>query len=252
MTQQTSFRDIKKLSAYLDKQLSRLEQARVEALLAEQPELQEMLKDLHQARALLQKTPRKSLPRNFTLTPKMVGMRPPIPRSVPVFRMASFTAAVLLFITFTFNYLAPIASAPSLAAAPLYAQSGGGCGSDDPADCGDVAMESVPFGIGGGPPETPTPELMAAMPIAPNTMETSTPEATPEAGMRTMQQPTQVENTISPDLPTLEPLPSEKSGSQTKPLLNSFQIGLVLLAIISGISAFLIRQINIQRWRKRL
>jgi hypothetical protein len=93
---------------------------------------------------------------------------------------------------------------------------------------------------------------MAAMPIDPNTMETSMPEATPESGMRTMQQPTQAANTISPKLPTPEPLPSEKSETQALPLLNSLQIGLVLLAIISGISAFLIRQINIQRWRKRL
>jgi len=252
MTQQTSFRDIKKLSTYLDKQLSRTEQTRLENRLAEESELQEIYQDLRQARALLQKTPRKPLPRNFTLTPKMVGMRPPVPRSVPIFRLASITAAVLLFLSYTFNYLAPIASAPGLAAAPFLSQSGGGCGSENPADCGDVAMESVPFGIGGGSPETPTPEQLTAMPIAPSIMVTSTLESTPEAGMRTMQQPSPAANTISPDLPTIEPPPSEKSSSQAKPFLNSFQIGLVLMTIISGFIAILIRQIIIQRWRKRL
>ena len=248
MTKQTSFRDIKKLSAYLDKQLSRSEQARLEARLAEQPDLQEILMELRQTRALLQKTPRQRVPRNFTLTPKMVGMRPPMPRSVPVFRLASITAAILLFISFTFNYLAPIASAPSLAAAPQFSQSGGGCGSDDPADCGNPVMEAVPFGIGGGAPETATPELETAMSVP---AEAITPEATPEASLRAMDQPTQEANIISPDLPALDTPPSEKSQVQTKPFMNPFQIGLVLLGIVCGICAILIRQINIQRWRKR-
>ncbi len=256
MRKQTSFTDIKKLSAYLDKQLSRAEQARLEARLSERPDLHEILVDLRQARTLLQKTPLQRVPRNFTLTPKMVGMRPPVPRSVPVFRLATITAAVLLFISFTFNYLTPFASAPSLAAAPQFSQSGGGCGYDDPADCGDVAMEAVPFGIGGGAPETATPEELAAMAAAPEALDATsadtTLEATPEADQRTMQQPTQVANNTSPDLPALDPLPSEKSQAQPQPFVSTFQMGLVLLVIICGSSAFLIRQISIQRWRKRL
>ena len=251
MTKQTSFRDIKKLSAFLDKQLSRSEQARLEARLAEQSDLQEIIMELSQARALLQKTPRQRIPHNFTLTPKMVGMRPPMPRSVPVFRLASITAAILLFISFTFNNLAPFASAPSLAAAPQFSQSGGGCGYDDPADCGDAVMEAVPFGYGGGPAETATPEELAAMPVAPEAMDATTPEATPEASLRAMQQPNQDANIAPPDLPVIDPLPSEKSQSQTQPFMNSLQIGLFLLVIVCGIIAILIRQINILRWRKR-
>jgi len=252
MRKQTSFKDIKKLSAYLDKQLSKVEQTRLEARLAEQPDLQEILVELRQARTLLQKTPRQRVPRNFTLTPKMVGMRPPVPRSVPVFRLATITAAILLFISFTFNYLTPIASAPSLAAAPQFAGKGGGCGYDDPADCGDAVMESVPFGIGGGSPETATPEELAAMPVEPAAMDSTTPEATPEAGLRAMQQPTQVANIISPDLPALDTPPSEKSQAQPQTPMSTFQIGLGLLVIICGFITILIRQINIQRWRKRL
>ena len=251
MRKQTSFRDIQKLSAYLDRQLSKSGQAHLEAKLAEQPELQEILMELRQARTLLHKTPLHRVPRNFILTPKMVGMRPPLPRSVPIFRLASITAAVLLVISFSFSYLAPIVSAPSLAAAPLFSQGGGGCGYDDPADCGDVVMEA-PYGIGGGSPETATPEELAAMPIAPEAVDATTPETTPEESLRAMQQPTQDENIVSPQEPSLDTPPSEKSLDQPQPIMNPFQIGLVLFVIICGISAFLIRQINIQRWRKRL
>ena len=256
MTKQTSFQDIRKLSAYLDKRLSKSAQARLEARIVSQPELQEILLEMRQARTLLGHTPLLRVPRNFTLTPKMVGMRPPVPRSVPVFRMASVTAAILLFISFTFNYLAPFASTPNMATAPELSQSGGGCGYEDPADCGDVTMEVIPFGIGGGSPETATPEEAAVMAIAPKAMDTTTskatPKTTPEGSQRVIKQPLQDANNTFPDLPALDTPLSEKSQSQTQPLLNSFQVVLILFVLVFGSSAFLIRQINIQRWRKRL
>lgn len=255
MTQKISFRDIVKLSTYLDKQLSRSEQSRLEARLSVQPELQAILLELRQARAIMKHTPRQSVPRNFTLTPKMVGMRPPLPRSVPVFRLASLTAAILLFISFTFNFLTPFASAPNLAAAPQLSGSGGGCGNDNPADCGDVAMESIPYGFGGGPPETATPEEPMALSVPADAM-TATPQATPQAtsvaGLRTIEQPTQDSYNVAPDLPSPGTIPSEKSQSQIKPLLDPFQIALVLLIFVFGIIALLIRQLNIKRWQKRL
>ena len=256
MTKQTSFQDIKNLSAYLDKQLSKSAQARLEAKIAIQPELQEILLEMRQARSLLGHTPKLKVPHNFTVTPKMVGMRPPLPRSVPIFRMASLTAAILLFISFTFNYLAPFDSVPNPAKAPEFSQSGGGCGYDDPADCGDVALEALPFGIGGGAPETSTPEEGAVMSIAPESLDATSPKstskATPEASMKVVQQPTEDVSNASPDQQSLDMPLREEPQSLAQPLLNSFQIGLVLFVLVFGSSAFIIRQINIQRWRKRL
>jgi hypothetical protein len=249
MTQQTSFRDIEKLSAYLDNQLSRADLARVEAKLAVEPRLQEILLELRQARALLKHTPRQRVPHNFTLTPKMVGMRPPLPRSVPIFRLASITAAVMLFLSFAFNFLAPIAAAPSLASEPQRLQSGGGCGYDNLADCGDVAMEASAYGIGGGLQETTTPGEVTAMSIASMVPGTTTPEPTPEASLRTLEQPTQAANITPTELPSPETPPSEKA--QTQPVLNSLQMGLILLVLVFGGTALLIRQINILRWQKR-
>lgn len=255
MRKQTTFRDIKNLSVYLDKQLSKSERARLEKRLAEQPEMQDILMELRQARTLLQKAPQQRLPRNFTLTPEMVGMRPPVPRSVPVFRLASLTAAILLFISFTFNYLAPFASSPNLAAAPQYFQGGGvggGCGFDDPADCVEAPMEAVPYGIGGGAPEATTPEELAAMSSLVEEPGTPTPEVTIETSQRSMIEPAQTEEAISPDQPAFDKQPSEKSQTQEQPFIYPYQTGLVFLAIIFGVFAFIIRQINIQRWRKQL
>ncbi|MFH2039352.1 MAG: hypothetical protein ABIJ65_07945 [Chloroflexota bacterium] len=252
MTQQISFQDIKKLSAYLDNQLSKSAQKRLKARIALKPELQEILLEMRQARGLLRQTPLLRVPHNFRLTPKMVGMRPPVPRSVPVFRMATLTAVILLFLSFTFNFLAPFTSAPNLAAAPQLSQSGGGCGYDDPADCGDVSMEALPLGVGAGSPETATPQEETVMSISPERMAESTPEITPETSQGVNQQPTPDADNASPDLPVLDSPPSEKSQPQTMLQLNSFQIGLILLVFVLGSSAFIIRQINIQRWRKRL
>jgi len=243
MNQQPSFRDIEKVSAYLDNQLSRVDRARLEAKLAVEPRLQEVLLELRQASSLLKNTPWRRVPHNFTVTPKMMGMRPPLPRSIPVFRLASLTAAVMLFLSFAFNFLAPIAAAPSLASESQRIQSGGGCGNDNPADCGDVAMEAPAFGFGGTPGE------VTAMSVASLPQETTTPEPTPEAGLRIKEQPTEAANIAPTDLPAPNTSPSEKA--QTQPVLNTLQMGLILLVIVFGGAAILIRQLNILRWRKR-
>lgn len=256
MTQTPSFRDIEKISTYLDNQLSGSEKTRLEARLSAEPELKEILLELRQARAILKHTPQHRVPRNFTLTPKMVGLRPPVPRSVPVFRFASLTAAIFLFLSFAFNILSPIASAPILAAAPMLSQSGGGCGYENPADCGDAAVEEVPYGIGGGPSETATAQEPMAMAVPADLMITATPAGTPQAtaesNQRTIEQPTQSISETPLDAPAPEAFPSEKSQPQTEPFLNPFQTALVLLVLIFASLAILIRQINIKKWQKRL
>lgn len=251
MKKQTSFRDVKRLSAYLDNQLSKSEHERLEIRIAEQPDLQEILVELRQARSLLKNTPHKKVARNFTLTPQMVGLKPPIPKTVPVFRFASLTAAFLLFITFAFNYLAPIVTTSDMAAAPAYGYGGGGCGFEDPADCPEAPMEANPYGIGGGAPETSTPEELAAMSSLAIEEGTPTPEATLEDNQRSLVQPATSEKNASSEEPPVDTLPRDNSQLVDLPNLYPYQLGLVLLAISFGICAYIIRRINIQQWRKR-
>ena len=68
-------RDIELLSSYLDGQLSSTDAARLEARLRTDPEMRSVLHDLRGARSLLRQLPMRKAPRNFTLTPKMVGQK---------------------------------------------------------------------------------------------------------------------------------------------------------------------------------
>src|SRR5690349_18476459 len=101
-------RDLELLSSYLDGQLkSDAERARLEARLSSDPNLRAVLDDLRSARTLLRRLPLRKAPRNFTLTPKMVGKNPPLPRAYPTFRFVSALATLLLFFTFGLNFFAP-------------------------------------------------------------------------------------------------------------------------------------------------
>ena len=69
MTQNLSFRDVEKLSAYLDGQLKPSEIARLESRIQTDPQLASALKDLRQARGILRQLPQRRAPRNFLSRP---------------------------------------------------------------------------------------------------------------------------------------------------------------------------------------
>ncbi len=102
---QLSMRDYELLSAYLDGQLDQAERSRLIARLVKDPALAEAMQELRQTRALLRQTPQRRAPRNFTLTPRMAGIRPPVPRAVPALSWASAVAMFLFLITLGYNLL---------------------------------------------------------------------------------------------------------------------------------------------------
>lgn len=107
-------RDLELLSAYLDGQLTPSDSARLETRLKSDGQLASTLDDLRAARTLLRQLPKRRAPRNFTLTRKMVGLNPPLPRAYPAFRFATVVATLLFFFTFGINALAPqLAQAPA-------------------------------------------------------------------------------------------------------------------------------------------
>lgn len=248
MKQIPSFRDIEKLSAYLDNRLSRTDRARLESRLGSEPQLEVILKEMQQARFLLKKTPRHHVPKNFYLTPKMAGIRPPLPRSVPVFRFASITAVVILFFSFAVNFLGPIAAAPRMNTS-AYGM-GGGCDSSIADGCGDIVQAPPPgTGYGGGPQETPTPEALTAMAVPPSIPGTSTPEPTLESSLRTMEQPTEAASVLQTQEQATEK--SSEDTGKNQPLLSDLQLGLTALFILFGAIALGIRQLTIAKWQKR-
>jgi len=259
-----SFRDVERLSAYLDGELSQAERARLESRLARDVGLSAALDELRATRALLRRTPRRRAPRSFTLTPKMAGLRPPLPRAVPVLRLASVLATLLLFVTFAGELLGSIAmGAQAPAPQEMASEYGGGVGGG-PAENATAAadkglvLEATPTleanallapapqemtpayggGVGGGPVEntaeateqnitaeaTPTSEIVAS--LAPQ----ATLEATPVPEARTLEQPAP---------PSVPPVPEERAA---KPPfgLSPLQIALLALAIVLGGVAILI------------
>jgi anti-sigma factor RsiW len=210
-----SFREVEQLSAFLDGQLSPLEKKNLEARLHADPALRDLLGDLTQARQIARRTPQRSVPRNFTLTPKMAGIRPPLPRLVPALSWASAVAALLFFITLGGNLLGQSsfsAAAPMLVAAPMTSQGSG---------------------LGGG-------EAATQPPASDNTLLTPTqqtslmvpPAALPPGDTRSMA-----------------PAPTPKAANNP---LNLWLFVWLALAALLIVSALLIRWLTLIAFRRKI
>lgn len=111
------------ISAYLDGQLAQKERARLEARLQASAELRSALEDLRNTRTLLRSQPRVRAPRNFTLTPQMVGGLAPrrsTPSLFPFMRLASAFAGLVFVLVLVADLFAgappvPTASMPQMA-----------------------------------------------------------------------------------------------------------------------------------------
>ena len=166
-------RDLELLSSYVDGQLTPSDSARLESRLKSDGQLASALDDLRAARTLLRQLPKRRAPRNFTLTRKMVGLNPPLPRSYPAFRFATVVATLLFFFTFGINTFAP-----------------------------QLAQIS-PFGTGGG-----APEIFSAAPAAateaPVFAEAAATEAPATEAPAATEAPLQSSSDLAP-LPTMMP-----------------------------------------------
>lgn len=212
----TSFRDVEQLSASLDGQLSQAEMTRLEARIRSDPALGATLADLHQARAILHRTPKRRIPRNFTLTPRMAGIRPPVPRLVPVLSWASAVAMLLFIFNLGTNLLGQLSFG---AAAPMMAM---------------VPVTSEGYGVGGGPAATQPPASDNAQGTpTPETLMMMAPEAT--ASGETLR-------VAPPAVPAVKAAP--------EPVNFWPYIWLGLTAVLIG-SALLLRFFSIQAFRRK-
>lgn len=227
MKQKPTFRDVEKISAYLDGQLPEAERRRLTARLESDPQLAAVAEDLRQARALLRQTPCRRVPRNFVLTPHMAGVKPPVPRIIPVMRFASAFAAFLLFTVFAVNTVRP----PMISAPMAY----GGMGGDVPEE---VSAE-------------PLLEMEAAVPseVPPRQAVAAAPEVSPTQALSlASEEPSQ------PKAAAIEPQqePLQPTTVWRMSLLNPWLIGLGSAAILLGGGAFVLLRLNDARWRRRL
>jgi anti-sigma factor RsiW len=243
-----SFRDIEQLSAYLDGQLSRDKRARLEVRIQADPALSAALEEIRQTRALLRRTPQRRAPRNFRLTPKMVGIRPPVPRLVPVLSWASAVAMLLFIFTLGTSLVGQLSSsgtaAPMLAAAP----NGFGAGQAPAATAAPATMAPA-FAA----PATSAPATAAPAPIA---------SATPPAANDTMPAPTTLPATATAQVSAMSaaeatPPPAARLAPYalaTKAAHSPLSLWLFIwpgLAVLLGILAILIHWLNKRSFQQK-
>ena len=218
-------RDLELLSSYLDGQLGPSDAARLESRLASDSDLRAVMDDLREARSLLRRLPARKAPRNFTLTRKMVGQNPPMPRAYPAFRFVTTLATLLLFFTVGLNFLGS-----------------------------QIASQAPALGMGGGAGETDT---FAAQ--APAATEAAATEA-PAAEMA----PLPTETLSAEESERIAETPAEKNGLAEEPAVrdeaqtetappfisSTWQIVLAAIVVLGALLMLLMRQAAMNRWRR--
>lgn len=99
-----SKKDIARLSAYVDGELSAREREQVELLLEKEPGFRQYLRELQMTRTLVSSLPEVKPPHSFTLTPEMAGVRERR-RAYPALQLATAFAAIAFLITVGFDAL---------------------------------------------------------------------------------------------------------------------------------------------------
>ena len=225
-------RDIELLSAYLDGQLKPSDSTRLESRLKSEPELVAVMDDLRAARNLLRKLPQRRAPRNFTLTRKMVGQNPPMPRAYPFFRFATTVATLLLFFSFGLNFLAP-----QMGAAP------GGFGMGGGGDLFSAEQAQEPSIAAAPATEAPATEAPAAAEMVPMPTQISTLDSERNAAPPT-EKIDATGNAVASDQ-------SQVEKTVPVPVSPGWQVALAGIAGVSALLMLLMRQSAFQRWRQR-
>ena len=91
------------LSSYLDGELDKKTEDQLKAKMAQDPELQASLSQLRNTKRILKATPEFKIPRNFTLTPEMVGVKAK-PPAVFGYRLATAVMSIMLVMTLVLDF----------------------------------------------------------------------------------------------------------------------------------------------------
>lgn len=223
-------RDIELLSAYLDGELKPSDLAKVEARLNSDPELESEMRSMRATRTLLRKLPSRKAPRNFTLTRKMVGQNPPLPRTYPIFRWATIAATLLFFFTIGVNSFSRQMASQNLA----YGIGGSGGGGDS-----ESFAESAPA------MEAPAEEPAAPEPYA-DSLDQATELAPTDEGMRIMETPS-LKTQEAENIPGEEQVRAAQEIQ--KPISVTWQITLVGIALIGLLFMYLMRYVSARHWK---
>jgi len=251
-------RDVELLSAYLDGELKPSDSTRLENRLKTDPELASVLNDLRATRTLLHKLPSRKAPRNFTLTRKMVGQNPPLPRAFPAFRLATVVATLLFFFTFGINFMGA-----QLASQPQVFGMGGGGGSGGETESYAVqeapAVEepaaAAPMAPAPAEPALPAPTESGAEAPLVSVAPQGTAVSPSEDSARIIETPAskevEGENAVGPGQPPVQEDALREGQVQNRPPLvsSAWQVGLLIIALAGALLMGLMRQSSARRWK---
>jgi len=278
MMREMTNREWEALSAYLDNELAPKERSSLEAQLKQDQDLRIALQELRRTRIVLRSQPKMRAPRNFTLTPEMAGIRTksrPASRAYPFFRLASALATIALVLVLVGDFFTakPAALPTSRSSAPIEAPM-------SPQEA--QAATNAPPGMGGGSGQAPQAAVPGNSAADQNTAEPSmgimaqAPEGTPEAS----EQPklflapnaTGTPQPGQPEVPAAKAAPTEPqveaqeqalpaqltqgpaattevelaqpAKSIQVPDLRYIEIGLAVVAVISGLIAWYLHRMS--------
>jgi hypothetical protein len=220
--------DIELLSAYLDGELKSSDLAKIETRLKSDPELESAMNGLRATRTLLRRLPTRKAPRNFTLTRKMVEQNPPLPRTYPIFRLATVVATLLFFFSIGITSFANQMNSQEFA----YGIGGGGGGDEESSAMVAPALEE-PAAPAPEEPETYGEAIEQATEIAP-TVEALRIVETPS--LKTEE----AENVLGDQ---------QVAQDAQRPVLSVWQIGLAIVALVSVLLMGLMRELSARRWK---
>ncbi len=235
-----NFHEIELLSSYLDGQLNANESKRLETRLASDPELASVLSELRATRSILRKLPARKAPRNFTLTRKMVGLKPPLPRTYPIFRFSTAFATILLVLTFAANSFGSLMGGAAAPAAVMGGYGGGpgsGGGCDTCAE--EPALQAAAATEAPAAAEAPAVESAPAEMLPAPTLDGTLREIEPAAD--SMQTPK--EGAAESELQNQAPV---KSEAVIPIVWQAVLLGIILLSILG---MWLIRKSAAQKWQ---
>jgi len=115
----TTPQDFDRLSAYLDKQLSPVEKAGLEARLEREPELKAALDDLRMTVRALRSLPAVKPPRNFTISQAQARAMAPPRRVFPALRLATALAAFAFVAVIVGDFATNLASPAAAPEVPV-------------------------------------------------------------------------------------------------------------------------------------
>jgi len=232
--------DLELLSSYLDGQLNPSDISHLETRLKTDPQLASVLNDLRATRTLLRKLPSRKAPRNFTLTRKMVGQNPPLPRAYSLFRFATALATLLFVFSFGLNSFGRQLANP----APGFGMGGDG-GDATSQESTELFSAEAPAAAEMPATEAPAEEPPAALVPSPTQMLTETANAA-----RTAETPTSKIDGVSDAFDQSQPQVASEPQQGLSPLVSpTWQLALAIVALLSALLMVLMRQREASRWR---